>query len=229
MFRGKKYQNSSKGLDREKLYTLEEAMDMLLAHSATKFDSSCEIHLNTSTDPKYADQVIRSTCALPHGTGKKIKIVAFTKDAAQAKAALAAGALKAGGEELIEEVVKGFTAFDIAVATPEMMKDMGKVAKTLGPKGLMPNPKSGTVTDQVEKVVAELAAGKIEFKNDKFGIVHSVFGKISFGKEKLSANLNALLKSINQAKPTGVKGVYLKGITICSTMSPGIKIDLKSI
>lgn len=222
---GKKYKNAAMKIDAKKLYTLDEAVALLVDSSTTKFDATCEIHVNLNADPKYADQIVRSTVAMPHGTGKSVRVIAFVGED-KAKAALAAGAVKAGANELIEEVNQGFSDFDVAVATPDMMRDLAKVAKVLGPKGLMPNPKSGTVTPDIEKAISELQAGKIEFKTDKFGIVHSLFGKVSFGKEKLTENLLSLLKALNAAKPTGIKGVYIKTMTLTTTMGPGIHVDL---
>lgn len=222
---GKKYVEAAKKVDINKMYTLEEAMGMIVDVSTTKFDGTCEIHVQLNADPKYADQIVRSTVSFPHGTGKKVRVVAFVGEE-KVEAALKAGAVKAGGNDLIEEVNKGFFDFDVAVATPDMMRDLAKVAKVLGPKGLMPNPKSGTVTPDVEKAIAELQAGKIEFKTDKFGIVHSFFGKVSFGKDKLTENFKEFVRALNAAKPTGIKGVYIKSMTINPTMGPGIKLDI---
>lgn len=222
---GKKYKTAQTKVDADKLYTLEEAVKLLTETSTTKFDATCEIHANLNADPKYADQIVRSTVAMPHGTGKTVRVVAFVGDDKVA-GALAAGAVKAGAAELIDEVNQGFSDFDVAVATPDMMRDLAKVAKVLGPKGLMPNPKSGTVTPDIEKAIGELKAGKIEFKTDKFGIVHSVFGKVSFGAEKLGENLASFLRALNAAKPTGIKGVYIKSMTLTTTMGPAIRIDL---
>ncbi len=222
---GKKYQEAAKKIEADKLYTLDEAISVLHEVSTTKFDGTCEVHVQLNADPKYADQMVRSTVSFPHGTGKTVRVVAFVGED-KVQAALSAGAVKAGGAELIEEVNKGFFDFDVAVATPDMMRDLAKVAKVLGPKGLMPNPKSGTVTPDVEKAISELQAGKIEFKTDKFGIVHSFFGKVSFGKDKLADNFKEFIRALNAAKPTGIKGVYIKSITINPTMGPGIKLDI---
>lgn len=222
---GKKYIEAAKKVDVNKLYTVDEALNMLPEISTTKFDGTCEVHVRLNSDPKYADQIVRSTVSFPHGTGKTVRVVAFVGED-KVDGALKAGAIKAGGLDLIEEVNKGFFDFDVAVASPDMMRDLAKVAKVLGPKGLMPNPKSGTVTPDVEKAIAELQAGKVEFKTDKFGIVHSIFGKISFGKEKLAGNLKEFVRALNAAKPTGIKGVYIKTITINPTMGPGIKLDV---
>lgn len=223
--KGKKYKEAAAKIDANKLYTLDEAIALMTETSTVKFDATCEIHVNLNADPKYADQIVRSTVAMPHGTGKSVRVIAFVGDD-KVKGALAAGAIKAGGNDLIEEVNQGFSDFDVAVATPDMMRDLAKVAKVLGPKGLMPNPKSGTVTPEIDKAINELKAGKIEFKTDKFGIVHSLIGKVSFGNEKLKDNLVSFLQALNAAKPTGIKGVFIKSMALTTTMGPGIHIDL---
>lgn len=228
MKKGKKYNDAATKIDANKFYSLDEAIQLMLDTSTTKFDGTCEIHARLNADPKYADQIVRSTVALPHGTGKSVRVVAFVGDD-KTKAAMDAGAIKAGGAELIEEVNQGFSDFDVAVATPDMMRDLAKVAKVLGPRGLMPNPKSGTVTPDIEKAIAELKAGKIEFKTDKYGIVHSVLGKVSFGKDKLKENMVSFLQALNAAKPTGIKGVYIKTMTLTTTMGPGIQVDLADV
>jgi large subunit ribosomal protein L1 len=222
---GKKYLEVTKLIDPNKEYSLEEAIDLLIKTSITKFDASCEMHLNLAVDPKFADQMVRSMVSLPHGIGKEVRVIAFVTDD-KVKSALAAGAVKAGLDDLMEEVTKGFLDFDVAVATPDVMKNLGKIAKVLGPKGLMPNIKSGTVTEDVTKTIEEMKKGKIEFKTDKQGIVHSIFGKVSFGKEKLLENANALLKAVLEAKPSGVKGTYIKSIFLTTTMGPSVKITL---
>jgi large subunit ribosomal protein L1 len=206
-------------------YTLPEAVSLLKEIAYTKFDSTCEIHLNINSDPKHADQMVRGTIVLPHGTGKSPRIAAFVPEE-KSKIAIAAGASKTGLEQLIEEVQQGKIDFDIAVAVPEVMKDIAKIAKILGQKGLMPNPKSGTVTTNLEKTIQEIKLGKVEFKLDKQAIIHSVFGKISFTADQLLANLKTLLKAIIDARPTGIKGNYIKSISISATMSPGIRINV---
>ncbi len=211
-------------IDREKKYSQAEAVDLMLANSTVKFDPTVEIHFTLGIDPKHADQQVRSTISLPHGTGKKVRIAVFCSDDL-AKKAKAAGAIEAGEADLIEKVQKGWTDFDVAVATPDVMKSLAKAAKVLGPKGLMPNPKAGTVTPDVEKTVKELAAGRIEFRNDKSAIIHTVFGKLSFGKAKLTENLDAIIKAVKEVKPSGVKGDYIENITINSTMGMGIKVE----
>jgi len=211
--------------DKEKSYSVSEAVKILRETSATKFDSTAEIHFTLGIDPRHADQQIRTTTSLPHGTGKSVRVVVFCEDD-RVKDALAAGATEAGGQELIDRVIqKGWTDFDVAVATPSMMKNLAKAARILGPRGLMPNPKSGTVTPEVEKAVKELAAGRLEFRNDKLGLIHSVFGKTSFSQKNLEENLEGIINAVKEAKPAGVKGIYIKRITITSTMGPGIKVE----
>lgn len=211
----------------ETSYTAAEAVKLLVKHNKVKFDATAEIHFTLGIDPRHADQQIRSTISLPHGTGKTVSVVAVCSDD-KVKAAKDAGAIEAGGEELVEKMAKGWTDFDALVATPDMMRVLAKAARTLGPKGLMPNPKTGTVTPDIDKVIKELVAGRLEFRNDKFGIIHSVFGKASFGEAKLLENLEAMIKAIQEAKPSGQKGIYIKKLTINSTMGPGIKINLET-
>lgn len=228
MRRSKNYKAAKELLKMKEFYSIDEALKILLESSKTKFDGSCEIHMNLGIDPKQADQALRGTMNLPNGTGKTVKVVAFVPED-KVKECKDAGAVEAGSEELIEKVSKGWLDFDIAVATPEMMKEIGKIAKTLGQKGLMPNPKSGTVTPEPGKVVGELMKGKIEYRNDKLGNLHNVFGKASFGEAKLKENLEAYIKTIVDAKPSGVKGTFIKSVTLASTMGPGISIKLSEI
>jgi large subunit ribosomal protein L1 len=211
----------------ETSYPTAEALKLMLKHNKVKFDATAEIHFTLGIDPRHADQQIRSTISLPNGTGKTVRVVAVCGDD-KVKEAKAAGAMEAGGEDLVEKMAKGWTDFDSLVATPDMMRVLAKAARTLGPKGLMPNPKTGTVTPEIEKVIKELVGGRIEFRNDKHGIVHTVFGKISFGEDKLMTNLEAIIKALQDAKPSGQKGIYIKKLTINSTMGPGIKIDLST-
>lgn len=221
---GKKYQEAA-SLVEKKAYELTEAVELLLKTSNTKFDASCEMHMHLGIDPKQADQIVRSTVTLPHGTGKELKVVAFvTED--KVKECKAAGATEAGLENLIEKINKGWMDFDIAVAMPEVMKEMGKVAKTLGQKGLMPNPKSGTISPEPTKIIKELKGGKVEFRNDKLSNLHNVFGKVSFGAEKLEENLRAYVKAVQDAKPSGVKGVYVLSATLATSMGPGVPLDV---
>ena len=205
--------------------SLEESVVAILeADSMTKFDATAELHVRTGCDPKHADQIVRSTIVLPNGTGKSVKIAVFC-DEEKIDDMKKLGADIAGGTSLIADVLKGNIDFDIALAEPAMMKDLAKAARVLGPKGLMPSPKAGTVTPNLEKAINELKKGKIEFKTDKNGIVHTIFGKLSFGKEKLTENLTALFKSITDAKPTGVKGVYIKSVNVTSTMGPAVSVE----
>lgn len=221
---GKKYRELKKLVDKP-IYSISDAVALLKKTSPTKFDASCEIHMNLGVDVKQSDQMVRSTVALPHGTGKDVRVIAFvTED--KVKEALEAGAKKAGAEDLIEEVSKGFLDFDVAVATPDMMKNLGKIAKTLGQRGLMPNPKAGTVTPDVKKTVSEIRKGKVEFRTDKFGILHNIFGKVSFDEKKLEENLKTFLKAVLEMKPSGTKGTYVKSISVTTTMGPGVRLDV---
>lgn len=222
--RGKKYIEATKLIDENKAYSMEEAADLLTQTSVTKFDASCEIHINTGIDPKQADQIVRSTVVLPNGTGKDLKIVAIVP-AGSEDAAKKAGAIEAGEKDLIDKIAKGWLDFDIVVATPDMMKDLAKIAKVLGPKGLMPSPKAGTVAPDFENVINELKKGKVEFKNDKNGILHNTFGKVSFGKDKLLENLKTFVKAVADAKPSGIKGAYVKSISVATSMGPSIRLD----
>lgn len=206
-------------------HSVSEAVAAMKKHSTVKFDATAEVHFTLGIDPRHADQQIRTTVSLPHGTGKAVKVAVFCSDD---KVALAKklGAVEAGGVELVKKVADGWMDFDVAVATPDMMRHLAKIARVLGPKGLMPSPKAGTVTTDLEKTVGELIAGRLEFRNDKGGLVHTVFGKLSFTEAQLEENLNAMVKAIKDAKPTGQKGDYIKNITINSTMGAGIKIQL---
>jgi large subunit ribosomal protein L1 len=223
--RGKKYRDSLGKINKSKVYSVEEAAKLLKELSPTKFDSTVEIHMNLRIDPTQADQVIRSTVGLPHGTGKDVRIVAFMDDS-KAQEALDAGAVKAGVTELVEEIEKGWLDFDVAVATPDVMKQLGKIARTLGQKGLMPNPKAGTVTPNVAEAIAELKKGKVEFRNDKQGNLHNAIGKVSFSEEQLKDNIETYVKAIISGRPAGVKGTFIKSVTATTTMGPGIKVDV---
>lgn len=220
---GKKYAAKSE-LVSKKIYTVAEAAELLPQLSTSKFDGSAEIHIRINADTTQADQLVRTTVALPHGTGKDVKIAAFVPDDLIDEAKKA-GAHLAGNEDLIKEVSEGKIDFDIVVAVPRMMKDLGKVAKVLGQKGLMPSPKSGTVTEKIGKTIEELKKGRIECKMDKQGIIHSVFGKISFGSKKLQENLESVLAAIKEAQPSGIKGEYIRSVTVCPTMGPGLRIS----
>lgn len=215
-------------VDRTKLYTIEDAIKVLKQAKATKFDESVEISFNLGIDPRQNDQNVRGMCELPNGTGAKLRVAVFAKDA-KAKEALEAGADIVGTDDLAEEVLKGNINFDRCIATPDMMPLMAKLGKTLGPRGLMPNPKLGTVTMDVKKAVESAKGGAVEFRAEKAGIVQAGVGKISFTDEKLAQNIRALADAVVRAKPAGAKGTYMKKATLSSTMGPGLKIDLSSL
>lgn len=221
---GKKYKEAKKLVEKP-LYEIGEAVALMKKTSTVKFDASAEVHMKLGLDPKQADQLIRGTVVMPNGTGKKVRVIAFVPEAL-VKTAKAAGAVEAGLEDLIEKIVKGWMDFDVAVAIPEVMKGLGKIAKTLGQKGLMPNPKAGTVTTDIEKTIGEIIKGKVEFKLDKLANLHNIFGKISFPEAHLEENLKAFLKAIAAAKPSGAKGIFVQSITLASTMGPGIRLDV---
>jgi len=225
--RGKKYQAAAKMLEGKTTYTLDEAVDLLKKTSTTKFDPSCEIHMRLGVDSTHADQMVRSTVALPHGTGKAVRVIAFVGED-KAKEAKAAGADRAGMEDLIEDIGKGWLDFDVAVATPDAMKSLGKIAKILGTKGLMPNPKAGTVTIEIAKTIGEIKKGKVEYRTDKQGQIHQIFGKASFSEQNLKENLIAFVKAVSDNKPTGVKGTYIKNLSVANSMGPGINLDIAS-
>src|SRR5512135_2209004 len=220
---GKKYKAAAALIDPKKTYTAEEAIDLAKKTSTTKFDGTVEVHLRLGIDPKKSDQQVRGTVVLPHGSGKTRKVIAFVS-ADKEKEAKEAGADVIGTEEMIAEIAKtGKIDFDIAVATPDMMPKMAKVAKVLGPKGLMPNPKSDTVGTNVAKMVSELKKGKLAFKADDYGIVHTIIGKVSFDAKALVENYETLLEAMRKAKPSSSKGVYLKNVTVTTTMGPAIR------
>ncbi len=223
-FVSKKYKQAIEMYDTTKAYQLDEALDILMKLPKAKFDETVEVAVNLGVDPRHSDQMVRGSVTLPHGTGKPVRVLVFAKGEKE-KEALEAGADYVGAEDLVEKIQQGWLEFDKAVATPDIMGLVGKLGKILGPRGLMPNPKVGTVTFDVAKAVKELKAGKIEFKVDKAGIVHAPIGKVSFGKEKLKENFIALLDMIIKLKPASSKGIYLKKCAISSTMGPGIKLD----
>jgi large subunit ribosomal protein L1 len=224
---GKKYL-AAKQMVTKDMYTVTEAVDLLKKTSPVKFDASVEVHCVMGIDPKKSDQNVRSTVALPHGTGKTVRVIAFVPEE-RIKEAKAAGAVKAGADELIEEILKGFLDFDVAVATPDMMKSLGKVAKILGQKGLMPNPKAGTVTPEISKAIEQIKKGQVEFRVDKLGVIHNMFGKVSFSEKQIEENFLALMKSILDAKPASVKGTYLQKVSVATTMGPGMNVAVASI
>jgi large subunit ribosomal protein L1 len=222
--RGKKYREIAKLVDDQKKYPMAEATEMLTKLSTTKFDGTAEAHVRIAADTTQADQLVRTTVNLPHGTGKVVRVAAFVPDD-MIEEAKKAGAVVAGNDGLIKDIESGKIDFDIAVAVPAMMKNLGKVAKTLGQKGMMPNPKAGTVTDNIAKTIEALKKGRIECKMDKFGIIHVPFGKISFGAKKLQENLEALMQGIQEAKPSGIKSTYIVSVTLTPTMGPGVKVQ----
>ncbi|MCR4927562.1 MAG: 50S ribosomal protein L1 [Lachnospiraceae bacterium] len=225
MKRGKKYQEAAKQVDRNVLYDKEEAISLIKKTATAKFDETVEIHIRTGCDGRHADQQIRGAVVLPHGTGKKVRILVFAKGD-KADEALAAGADYVGAEELIPKIQNdGWLDFDVVVATPNMMGVVGRLGKVLGPKGLMPNPKAGTVTMDITKAVNDIKAGKIEYRLDKTNIVHVPVGKVSFTEEQLGDNFQTIIDAIIKAKPAAVKGTYLKSITLTTTMGPGIKLN----
>jgi large subunit ribosomal protein L1 len=221
---GKKYTEARNKIDREKRYDLEEAFNLLPQVCFAKFDETVEVAMRLGVDPRHAEQMVRGSVALPHGLGKKVRVLVFAKGQKE-KEAQDAGADFVGAEDMIEKIQKGWLDFDKAIATPDMMGQVSKLGKILGPRGLMPNPKVGTVTFDIAKTVKEMKAGRVEFRVDKAGNLHVPVGKISFGKEKLMDNLNSLIDAVTRLKPSSSKGTYVKGIAISTSMSPGIKID----
>ncbi len=229
MKRGKKYQDSVKLIEKSKLYDPAEALDIAVKAAHAKFDETVEVHVKLGVDSRHADQQVRGAIVLPHGTGKTVKVLVFAKGE-KAKEAEAAGADFVGAEELIPKIQNdNWFDFDVVVATPDMMGVVGRLGKVLGPKGLMPNPKAGTVTMDVTKAIAEIKAGKIEYRLDKTNIIHCPIGKVSFGGEKLAENFYALLGAIVKAKPAAAKGQYIKSCVVASTMGPGIKINQSKV
>lgn len=229
MKRGKRYLEDVKKFDRAAQYDKEEAIKIVKANATAKFDETMELHIRTGCDGRRADQQIRGAVVLPHGTGKTVRILVFAKGP-KADEALAAGADHVGAEELISKIQNdGWLDFDIVVATPDMMGVVGRLGKVLGPKGLMPNPKAGTVTMDVTKAINEIKAGKIEYRLDKANIVHVPFGKASFTEEQLGDNFQAIMDAINKAKPQALKGAYLKSVTMTSTMGPGVRMNVSKL
>ena len=225
MKHGKKYMETAKAVDRAKLYDPDEAIALAKKSAVAKFDETIEAHIRTGCDGRHADQQIRGAVVLPHGTGKQVRVLVFAKGDKVAEAE-AAGAEFVGGEELMHKIQsENWFDFDVVVATPDMMGVVGRLGRVLGPKGLMPNPKAGTVTMDVTKAVKDIKAGKIEYRLDKTNIVHAPIGKASFTEEQLSDNFQTLMGAINKAKPAAVKGQYLKSVTLTSTMGPGVKVN----
>jgi large subunit ribosomal protein L1 len=228
MAHGKKYLEAAKLVDRERIYSPEEAAALAKETAFVGFDATVEAHLRLGVDPRHADQMVRGTVVLPHGTGKIVRVVVFAQGD-KAQEALRAGADEVGGEDLVKKIEAGWLEFDVALATPDSMGMVGKLGKILGRRGLMPNPKAGTITFDLDRAVREVKGGRVEFKVDKSAIVHVAFGKSSFEAEALVANLAALIDAVNRAKPAGAKGQYMKGLTITNTMGPGIRVDVPAV
>ena len=224
MKHGKKYVDSQKLFDRNTLFDIEEALDLAVQTGKAKFDETVEVHVKLGVDSRHADQQVRGAVVLPHGTGKKVRVLVFAK-ADKAQAATDAGADFVGAEEMVAKIQGGWMDFDVVIASPDMMGGVSRRGKVLGPRGLMPNPKAGTVTPDVAKAVTDAKAGKIEYRLDKTNIIHCPVGKVSFGKEKLKENFDALLGAIVRAKPAAAKGQYIRSCVVASTMGPGVKIN----
>ncbi|MDR2089641.1 MAG: 50S ribosomal protein L1 [Clostridiales Family XIII bacterium] len=223
--RGKNYKELAKLVERANLYEVNEAIDLAVKTAKAKFDETVEVHMKLGVDGRHADQQVRGAIVLPHGTGKSVRVLVFAKGP-KAQEAEAAGAEYVGAEELAQKIQsEGWFDFDAVVATPDMMGVVGKLGKLLGPKGLMPNPKSGTVTMDIERALRDIKAGKVEYRLDKTNIIHTPIGKASFGIEKLTDNFNALLEAVVKAKPSAAKGQYLRSVTVAATMGPGIKVN----
>lgn len=225
MKKGKRYLEAAKLVDKSTQYTVAEALDLAVKTASAKFDETVELHVKLGVDGRNADQQVRGVVVLPHGTGKTKKILAFAKGD-NADIATKAGADFVGAEDMVTKIMsQGWFGFDVCVTTPDMMPVIGRIAKLLGPKGLMPNPKSGTVTTDLAKAIAEIKAGKVEYRLDKNNIVHVMIGKVSFGTEKLAENLNTVMEALIKAKPSAAKGTYIKSVAVSSTMGPGIKVQ----
>ena len=224
---GRKYLEAAKLIEAEKRYPLAEASELLPQLSTAKFDATVEAHLRLGVDPRHADQLVRGTVVLPHGTGRSSRVIVFAQGE-KAQEALRGGADEVGGEDLVKRIDDGWFDFDVAIAAPDMMGMVGRLGKKLGPRGLMPNPKSGTVTFDIERAVSEIKSGRIEFKVDRAGIVHAPVRKASFTPDQLRANVATLVDAVNRAKPTGAKGTYMRTLTLTPTMGPGVRVDIPS-
>lgn len=222
--RGKKYLEAVKGLDRQKKYEIGEAVGYAIERAFAKFDETVDVAVKLGVDPRHADQMVRGSVVLPNGIGKDVRVLVFTKGEKE-KEALDAGADFVGGDDLVEKIKGGWFGFDKVIATPDMMGVVGKIGKILGPRGLMPNAKTGSVTFDVSRAVAEMKAGKIDFRVEKSGIVHAPVGKVSFGREKLVENMSSLIETLVKIKPSASKGTYIKGVTVSTTMGIGVKVD----
>ena len=225
MIISKRHKENLSGVDRTLDYDLKDAISLIKSLGAVKFDESVDLAVNLGVDPKHADQLVRGTVSLPNGTGKDIKVIVLTKDEDKIKEAKDSGADDAGFDDLFSKIEKGWSGVDVMVASPDIMSEVGKLGKVLGPKGLMPNPKAGTVTNEISKAINEIKAGKVEYRVDKFGIIHVSVGKLSFEENKLLENIQVCMGAIMKSKPTSLKGIYLKKVTLSSTMGPGLKIN----
>jgi len=224
---GKKYNEAAKLVEPQRRYEIADAADLLPKLSISKFDGTVEAHLRLGVDPRHADQLVRGTVVLPHGTGRTSRVIVFAQGE-KAQEALRAGADDVGGDDLVKKIDDGWFEFDVAIATPDMMGTVGKLGRKLGPRGLMPNPKSGTVTFDIERAVSEIKSGRIEFKVDRAGIVHAPVGKASFTPDQLAANVATLVDAVQRAKPSGAKGTYMRSLTLAPTMGPGVRVDIPS-
>lgn len=228
MAHGKKYNEVAKLVDHDQVYSPAEAVDLVRQTSVVNFDPTVEAHIRLGVDPRHADQMVRGTVVLPHGTGKTVRVAVFAQGE-KAQEALRGGADEVGAEDLVKKIEAGWLEFDVALATPDTMGMVGRLGKILGRRGLMPNPKSGTITFDIERALREVKAGRVEFKVDKGGIIHVPFGKAAFSADQLGQNLATLIDAVNRAKPAGAKGHYLQGLTIASTMGPGIRVDVPAL
>ena len=224
---GKKYVEAAKLVEPERRYEIGEACELLPKLSLSKFDGTVELHLRLGVDPRHADQLVRGTVVLPHGTGRTVRVIVFAQGE-KAQEALRAGADDVGSDDLVKKIDAGWFEFDVAIATPDMMGTVGRLGKKLGPRGLMPNPKSGTVTFDIERAVGEIKSGRVEFKVDRAGIVHVPVGKASFTPDQLAANVASLVDAVQRAKPSGAKGTYMRSLTLAPTMGPGVRVDIPS-
>lgn len=225
---GKRLRKAQEGIERAKLYSLDEAVKLIKSRATAKFDETIDIAINLDVDSEQSDQSVRGMVAMPNGVGKSVRVAAFVKDD-KVKEALAAGADLAGNNDLVEAILKGEISFDRCIATPDMMPALGKVAKILGPKGLMPNPKLGTVTPDVVKAIKAAKSGQVEFRAEKAGLIHAGLGKASFTEKALAENIRAFVDAVQQAKPTSIKGAFLKKVSLSSTMGPSVKVDISSL